>query len=503
MEAKETAQTVTYPMPETPRCPNCGSTDYEISEESHWTHLRNLSRNLAKNIDDLMIETRNGRCYACGQAHVLVSPEAPVPVAPGRTISTAMVVEAGYAMTIGIPVYREQHKILCNGTEQLGTDTLSRNTHDFAMTAGKCLVNALVKKYANQYALVVDETVFKCLQSEGRGRCQTPAEEDVRSTNQILTITSVPGADDQFAFYRMLGNRSGSSIQRELEDFKPSVIVTDACASYNTVLKQREEIKHQSCMIHWRRKILKAVPLELVGTNFQGKDALAKIADRIAAGDPFYLLAIVVDGMRKLYAAEEQLTRRPNETRVEHLARIRESRAAYAAPLMANIDRLMLELAKRYACEKREGVWEKTEDSDIADAVVYYMNQREAFHYFLKDPRISPDSNAVERAVRPLTVLRKAIYSKQSIEYTQSMCIWFTLFKTARMNGIKNPQKWLTEFGNDYVKHCADRTLTAALHEGQKLSAKVIGLRPDTDQDFDCTPWLPAAYAAKLANVEE
>lgn len=170
---------------------------------------------------------------------------------------------------------------------------------------------------------------------------------------------------------------------------------------------------------------------------------------------------------------------------------------------MANIDQLMPELAKRYACDKREGVLEKTEASDIADAVVYYMNQQEAFHYFLKDPRVSSESNAVERAVRPLTVLRKAIYSKQSIEYTQSMCIWFTLFETVRMNEIKNPQKWLTEFSSAYVKHCADRTLTAALHEGQKLSAKVIGFRPDTDQDFDCTPWLPAAYAAKVANAEE
>lgn len=196
------------------------------------------------------------------------------------------------------------------------------------MTPGKCLVNALVKKYAYQYALAMGETIFKCLQSEGRGRCQAPSKEDIRSTKQILTIPSVPGADDQFAFYRMLGNHSGSSIQRELADFNPSVTVTDAY----TVLKQREEIKHQRCMIHCRRKILKAVPLELVGTNFQGKDALAKIAYRIAAGDAFYQLAIVVDGMRKHYAAEEQLTRRPNETRVEHLARIRESRATYAAP---------------------------------------------------------------------------------------------------------------------------------------------------------------------------
>ena len=129
----------------------------------------------------------------------------------------------------------------------------------------------------------------------------------------------------------------------------------------------------------------------------------------------------------------------PSENREEHLQKILACRQKYAAPLMKSVDTIMVSLSEQLCTCKAEGsVYEaRDQNSLFAKAVTYYMNRRESFHVFLTDARVPPDNNAAERAIRPATVLRKAINFKQSQNYTESMCTWLSLVETAKANGVR------------------------------------------------------------------
>lgn len=77
-----------------------------------------LLRNLNTNYDLYVCE--------CGQRHLHMPHNAPIPVTPQASISQDLAIEVGVAMTIGIPVNR-QETVLCVGNEQIGSDTFGRN----------------------------------------------------------------------------------------------------------------------------------------------------------------------------------------------------------------------------------------------------------------------------------------------------------------------------------------------------------------------------------------
>ena len=85
--------------------------------------------------------------------------------------------------------------------------------------------------------------------------------------------------------------------------------------------------------------------------------------------------------------------------------------------------------------------------------MVYYLNSQNELRAFLDDPRLVPDTNRSDRAVRTLTVLRAASGFKQSPEFADSMCGWFTLMETAKANGIDNPVLWFKQYSRALAQH--------------------------------------------------
>lgn len=83
---------------------------------------------------------------------------------------------------------------------------------------------------------------------------------------------------------------------------------------------------------------------------------------------------------------------------------------------MKNIDTILCELAKKETQTNSAGVFESADKTkQIGATVAYYMNRRDSFHVFLEDPEVPTDSNAVERAIRPLTVCEKRQISNNPV----------------------------------------------------------------------------------------
>lgn len=106
---------------------------------------------------------------------------------------------------------------------------------------------------------------------------------------------------------------------------------------------------------------------------------------------------------------------------------------------MHAIDKIMQRLGKEYAEETTAEKYKATPGkiATICYAVFYYLNSQNKLRAFLDDPRLVPDINRSERAVRTLTVLRAASGFKQSPEFADSICGWFMLMETAKANGIE------------------------------------------------------------------
>lgn len=70
---------------------------------------------------------------------------------------------------------------------------------------------------------------------------------------------------------------------------------------------------------------------------------------------------------------------------------------------------------------------------------------------------------------------------KQSSEYMESLCVYFTLAETAKMQDFNDAmtREWLEDFGRAYYLHRANATLTDEVNNyGRKLKNKLMGFSP-------------------------
>ena len=195
-----------------------------------------------------------------------------------------------------------------------------------------------------------------------------------------------------------------------------------------------------------------------------------------------------------IYWYEAENTPQENETHEQYHTRILNNHLNNVKPLMDHINSIMMYLAEKVA-ELKGGKYIAKKKNSYSAAVVYYMNQKEALRYFLTDPRVPCDTNIVERTIRPLTIQRKNSHFAQSIEGVQSLCDIFTVFETAKVNGIDDPCEWLRRFGVALFKHCYEKGWTRALYDGKDPSKKIMQWDfTELAQDFDFSVWLPWHY---------
>jgi hypothetical protein len=82
--------------------------------------------------------------------------------------------------------------------------------------------------------------------------------------------------------------------------------------------------------------------------------------------------------------------------------------------------------------------------STTADAINYALNHWDGLARFLDDGRIDLDTNAVERAIRPVILSRKNSLFAGSDEGGVSWSSWASLIETCKLNGV-NPLTYITD----------------------------------------------------------
>jgi transposase len=82
--------------------------------------------------------------------------------------------------------------------------------------------------------------------------------------------------------------------------------------------------------------------------------------------------------------------------------------------------------------------------STLAKAIRYALNHWNGLVLFLEDGRLEPDTNTVERAIRPVTITRKNSLFAGNDNGGRHWAIIATLIQSAKLNGVE-PLAWLTD----------------------------------------------------------
>lgn len=500
-------------------CPKCKRTDSWIQMAEMTAFMRSLSSSLNSTLASMVRNTKGGYpimgCQ-CGHVHLHLGEE-DIPVTPTRSISQGLAIDLAFTMVNGIPLER-MYKMFGGGSLQIGSSTFQSNLEAFYYEAGaSLLVEAIQAQAQTQTAVIADGSPFRILQQEGcsqklalltaDGQITKIDRGDEYMKQKILqakgqelpkqpyleVITSVPGAERPFVLYKRMLSRSGKAISSVFGSFSNvTKLITDAYAGYDA-LDQIES--HQCCLVHFLREVFVAVPADSYAQMARSKSGVEQIKDKYRLMTPDMRLLLSAKALRLVFDNERLLAKLPKTDRAQWLEQVRKSRQQTARPLMDYVDLFMSSLTEQAAIQAL-GKWRcRNKDEAWSKAVVYYLNQRDKLRAFLDDPELVVDSNAAERAIRPFTVLRAASSFRQSPEATDVLLGYFTLFETAAAAGIKNPCKWLREFGRAYFNHQADAVLTRRRHEGLDLN-KEFSLPRKPEPGFNMGEWLPWVYAA-------
>ena len=153
--------------------------------------------------------------------------------------------------------------------------------------------------------------------------------------------------------------RSGKAVQEYLSSFR-GTLLTDGYSVYDAMASQYVQIRHAQCWIHARRKFIEAEGIE----PEHAKKALGFI--------------------RELYAIEQSVSR--------------EQRATYALPVVDAYFEWLRECSRTMAL---------LPSNQFLKAVSYSLKREAALRVFLSDPKVSLDTNDLERENKRVAIGRK------------------------------------------------------------------------------------------------
>jgi transposase len=244
--------------------------------------------------------------------------------------------------------------------------------------------------------LFVDETRAPVLEP-GRGRIKTgyfwTLARDERPWN---------GPDPPAVVYTYAPGRSADHAVSLLKDFS-GVLTTDGYQVYQSLAKARDDVVLAHCWAHARRKFF---DLAKGGSAPIATEALARIS--------------------QIYAVEADVRGQDPSVRLA-------ARAEKSAPL---IEALKSWLESRLT-QIRGG-------SPTAEAIRYTLSRWTGLTRFLDDGRIELDTNAVERAMRPIALNRKNSLFAGSDEGAHHWAILATLVECCKLHAV-NPQAYFED----------------------------------------------------------
>lgn len=280
-----------------------------------------------------------------------------------------------------LPLYRQEKQFARLGVE------LPRQTMADWMIAVASACEPLYQQLAaysrSGSVLQIDETTLQVMR------------EAERKNSSLSYMWVIRGGDPEKpgVLYHYAASRSGAVAQELVGDFD-GYLQSDGYEAYDRLCEQRS-LTHVGCWAHARRLFVDA---KSVGKNASSAtQALSYIA--------------------KLYAAEH---RRPSAAATEVFA---DQRRAEVHPAL---DQLHGWLEKK--------ALQVPESTALGKAVNYTLGQWPKLLRYLDHPQLTPDTNAVERAIRPFVVGRKNWLFSGSPRGAHASAVLYSLVETARAN---------------------------------------------------------------------
>lgn len=452
-----------------------------------------------------------------------ITSQTPVPVSPNKLVGLDTVIELALMQYKGMPIHRWYE--LCLRRSGCGETTFLDALDEFASIYLAPIVKSIMEELSKANVLLADETTFTCLARQGRG-VSLPAKQ-TSSSNWILALTNMESARNTAVAFLPLISRSADSMKKALgqagfKQLAPMALVTDAYGAYPTLVGEgilTPEVM-QICLIHLRRRVCEAAGFSawkeamrfLSGQtqNADAKNVREHLEEVITQGHPKLVCYGILEAIRKIYATEKTLKRKPSETKADHLRRVSEKRRKYSAPLMELIHRGVLKLAPAYAKQTKSGGWAvngEGRDQAISTMVVYALNHWQNLTTFLNHPEVPPDTNAVERKIRGICQIRRAVNHVQSIQGIETLCKIQTVLATAELCGIDDLAGWLGDYARALFTYCYEKRWQQEFDAG-------TGKNPNTkfsekwdmkelSEGFKVEDWLPCNYAKKPVRWRE
>jgi transposase len=337
--------------------------------------------------------------YACRACEgPVVQAAAPARLVEGGVATTRLIAHIGAAKYAWQSTLYRQSQILAGFGVAVDRQTLSRWMKSAAALA-KGLYDLQLKTMHGFGRLFCDETPMKVL-DPGRGRtrvCQFWAH----ATDDRSWKGPAPPA----VAYVFAGGRGKKEIQAQLADFS-GVLQVDGYAAYSALAGDAAtpgKVRLAYCLVHARRHFVKVH--KTTNSPF-AREVIARFA--------------------AVYEIEARIRGRDAEER-------RAVRQAETKPLMEAL-KARLEAVK-------DGI---SRQSTLIKAIDYTLERWEGLTAFLDDGRLEPDTNVVERSIRPISIGKKNSLFSGDEGGGETWAVLASLLNTAKLHGV-DPETYLAD----------------------------------------------------------
>ena len=235
-----------------------------------------------------------------------------------------------------------------------------------------------------------DETPHKVLESEKPG-----------SLHQgYMWVFYLPHCKSPYIEYHP--GRSSSALGTLLSG-KTEIVQSDGYAVYD-VFDKLEGTMHLCCWAHVRRKFVEAESYDPPSARY------------------------VLDEIGKLYAVEDEIRKKELTN-----AQATNLRKENAYPIIKGLE-----------VWTTENLLKTPPDSPLDKAIRYMYTRFEQLSHYVNDAELAIDNNAVERAIRPITLSRKNCLFSGSHDAAHTAAIFFSLLGACKENNV-NPTHWLMD----------------------------------------------------------
>jgi transposase len=376
-------------------CPCCGKERPVIGEQ------RSSEYDLvpAHFVKIVHVRRKYGPCKCEGfeeseAAPILIAP-APAKIIPGSDFSnrtTAFFMTAKYADAI--PFYRME-KMLARYGLILSRATLSNQ----AIAVGRAiegLIDVMNRDLMSSPVLLMDETTVQVLEESGK-------ENTSQSCMWVQRGFFDGRPIHRFSYHP---SRSGSFAENLLTGFKGFYLQTDGYKGYDRFhdVKHpayRTSLVHVGCFAHIRRKFVDA-------WEVAGKTGIAQEAIRYIAN---------------LYEVERELRKQLEQKSIDESTFI-SRRKRKAEPHLSDFRMWLTRNSLTVAPQSKLGM-----------AISYALVELPLASRYIDHPLLTPDTNAVENAIRPFVIGRKNWLFSGSPRGAHASAGIYSLIETAKANG--------------------------------------------------------------------